>query len=306
MLNIKTMQYLESIYKSKSFTRASEELHISQPAISEAIANLEKELGFVMMHRTPQSLAFTSEGEEFMRYVKRTLDHYEHTLEVAQELSDLHNARLHMGISPSVGMNIFSLVYTKYAALWPGVKVQIDEGPMFEQIDKIQREVIELAYNALPNPGEFKGLKLMPLTKAPIYVVLRPGHPWCKRDKISIADFDGQNIVLLNEESKIRVAILEEFAKKGVVPHIISSHYQVFSMLQMVKVSNSIGFINDSPGCSFIALLKDKYVLKPFVEPVYFPVGFMHKEGKKLSKAAKHLIGLVKAELEEQNNGERI
>ena len=43
MLNIKTMQYLESIYKSKSFTRASEELHISQPAISEAIANLEKE-----------------------------------------------------------------------------------------------------------------------------------------------------------------------------------------------------------------------------------------------------------------------
>jgi len=298
MLDIKTMQYLEAIYKNKNFTKASHELYVSQPAISEAISSLEQELGFIIMIRTPQKVTFTTEGEEFMRYVRRVMGDYTRAQEAAQELSDLRSASLHLGISPTVGMPIFSLVYTQYMQRWPGVHVQIDEGPMIEQIAKLQSDVIELSYNALPVPNEFKNLKTLPVRKAQIYAVVSPNHPVAKLKKISFGELEGKNVVLLNEDSKIRASMLEEFAKNGVVPKIISSHYQVMSMLQMVKISNSIGFIDDSPGCSFVAQLKEKFALIPFDKPVYFQVGFIAKENRHLSKAARNLIALVKENIQ--------
>ncbi len=297
MLDIKIMQYLEAVHKSKNFTKASHELHVSQPAISEAIASLEKELGFIIMLRTPQKVTFTTEGEEFMRYINKILADYVTIQEVAQELSNLRSASLQLGISPTVGMPIFSLVYTKYMQQWPGVHVQISEGPMREQISKLQDDVLELAYNALPEPGEYKNLKSFPIGRAEVFAVVSPRHPLSKLAKISFADLDGEKIVLLNEDSKIRTVMMEQFVKNDVVPHIISSHYQVLAMLQMVKISNSIGFIDDSPGCSYVAQLKDKFILIPFEKPVVFPVGFIAKENRRLSKAARNLIALVKESL---------
>lgn len=303
MLDIKTMLYLDAIHKYKNFTKASRELHISQPAISESVASLEKELGFIIMLRTPQKVVFTPEGEEFIGYVKRVIEDYTRTQEAALELSNLRSASLHLGISPTVGMPIFSLVYTTYMEQWPGVHIQIDEGPMHEQIIKLQDDVLELSYNALPDPDTFKNLKLIPLTKSQIYAVVSPHHPLAKRKKVAFTDFKDKNVILLNEDSRIRAIMLEQFRKNGIIPHIISSHYQVLSMLQMVKISNSIGFIDDSPGCSYVAQLKDKFVLIPFEKPLYFPVGFIVKENRRLSKAALNLIALVKTTLKSKNEG---
>ena len=56
-----------------------------------------------------------------MRYVRRVMEDYTRAQEAAQELSDLRSASLHLGISPTVGMPIFSLVYTQYMQRWPGV-----------------------------------------------------------------------------------------------------------------------------------------------------------------------------------------
>lgn len=63
------MRYLEAIYRLKSYTKAAEELFISQPSLSNAIHSLEKELGVSLIDRSRQPLRFTFEGERFMWHV---------------------------------------------------------------------------------------------------------------------------------------------------------------------------------------------------------------------------------------------
>ena len=73
MLDIKRLQYLEAVYRYHNFTRASEELFVSQSAISMAIKSLEADLGVRLIVRSPQSVAFTYEGEQLVQHARRIL-----------------------------------------------------------------------------------------------------------------------------------------------------------------------------------------------------------------------------------------
>lgn len=66
MLDLKRLQYLDAVYRYRNFTRASEELFVSQPAISAAVSSLEKQLGVKLIVRTPKAVEFTDAREQFI------------------------------------------------------------------------------------------------------------------------------------------------------------------------------------------------------------------------------------------------
>ena len=68
MLDLKRLHYLDAVYRYRNFTRASEELFVSQPAISAAVSSLEKQLGVKLIMRTPKAVEFTDEGEQFSEF----------------------------------------------------------------------------------------------------------------------------------------------------------------------------------------------------------------------------------------------
>ena len=77
MLDLKKLRYLDAIYKYGSFTQASKELFVSQPAISAAITSLEKQLGVELLIRNSKSVTFTPAGERFMIYTQHILQECE-------------------------------------------------------------------------------------------------------------------------------------------------------------------------------------------------------------------------------------
>lgn len=90
MLDIKRLQYLEAVYRYHNFTRASEELFVSQSAISMAIKSLEADLGVRLIVRSPQSVAFTYEGEQLVQHARRILLECENA---EREMADPPRAR---------------------------------------------------------------------------------------------------------------------------------------------------------------------------------------------------------------------
>jgi DNA-binding transcriptional LysR family regulator len=294
MLDIKNMQYLEAIYRLKNFTHASAELHVSQPAISAAISAMEKDLGFKLMTRTPQRVEFTTAGKNFMLYVQRMLEDYKKTLMAADDLSQVAQGSLRLGISPTVGLNMFSLIYNSYTKVYPNISVHIQEGPMVEHIEKVRNGAVEIAYNALPDdPSVYPEIEIKSMGKTSLYAIFNPGHHLSKYKALPLSLLEGENLVLLNEKSLIRKLILQKCEEDGVVPKVIATHDQILSMLHVVNLSNGIGFIDSSPNCSASGLVKGKFVLRPFDPPIIFDVGFIKKAHTKLSKAASLLVKMT-------------
>ena len=73
MLDFRRLQYLYAVYRYRNFTRASEELFVSQSTISTAIKSLEDDLGVRLIVRTPKEVIFTYEGEQFLLCVRKIL-----------------------------------------------------------------------------------------------------------------------------------------------------------------------------------------------------------------------------------------
>ena len=293
MLDIKKLTYLEAVYRHKNFTKASEELYISQPAISTAISSLEKEYKVRLLKRTPKDVTFTPEGEKFMLHVVRILSNCREAQQELADMSEETRNTLRLGISPTLGAQFLPILYDELFPAWPNSQIFIDEGTCQNHIDRLEADIINLAYNGIPASIDTDSLEIIPVTTSEICVLMHPDHPLSDHETICITELESEMLAMMGSSSLIRSLILHEFEKHGCIPNIVSSHEQISCMIQMIHLGNYIGFINTNKrhmasGCSGL-------VIRPLKEPVYMNAGFIKKKGKTLTHLENAVISLVRS-----------
>lgn len=298
MLDIKKLKYLESIYKHKNFTRASEELYVSQPAISVAINSLEREMGVKLINRTSKEVSFTNEGEDLMPYVYRILNEVDKAEKLVSEMALVNNNKLNLGVSYSLSVRLIPFLYTNFFVNWTESKIHLDEGPSYSHLEKILDGTLDITFNAIPIKEKLKNVEVVPVTKAQVYVILNKDNPLTRYESIPFEALVSYPICMLDKKARITEAILENFKKRHEEPQIVSNQFQVISMLNMIKLGNTIGFINVDEGIIDFGLEKYKAVVRSLEEPIYLDVGFFYKKDKYLPLIAKEMMNFVKENLE--------
>ena len=153
MLDFRRLQYLYAVYRYRNFTRASEELFVSQSTISTAIKSLEDDLGVRLIVRTPKEVIFTYEGEQFLLCVRKILQDCQEAETRMADLSETKNQILHLGISPTLGLKLQIFLHSpEFAQKFPKATIYLDEGSMNNHIEKLRQGALDLCYNALPAP----------------------------------------------------------------------------------------------------------------------------------------------------------
>ena len=293
MLDIKRLQYLVAVYRYHSFTRASEELFVSQSAISMAIKSLEAELGVQLIVRSPQNVDFTQEGKLLVKHALRILLDCENAEREIADLSESKSYTVHLGLSPSLGFAFQRFLYTEeLRRAYPKATLYIEEGSMNNHIVKIQQDLMDLSFNALPclEDGKSLGLNLVPITTARIYAIMCPTHPLANRAVLTAKDFEGVDIVTLDERSAIRTLVMSHLKQSGITPCVRSSHEQIFCMLNTIKFGNFVGFINADAPYMVQHLHQIGLILRQFEPALEFQAGFLSKAGKTLPRIAESLI----------------
>lgn len=290
MLDLRRLQYLDAVYRYRSFTKASEELYVSQPAISSAISAMEKELGVVFIIRNTKDITFTPAGEQLMVHAKKILQSCSQAEADLKEWSGIESRTMRLGISPTVGSSILKLVYSKLVLKWDSARIYLDEGSMLNHVEKIKNNLLDLSYNALPDFPEQYGLTTIPITSYEIRVLLKPNHPLAKLPRIPISALENEKLVMLDDKSRTYEAVVSEFIRLGIVPNIVSQHEQIICMLNMIQSDNYVGFIDNG----YFPLDRHNFALVPFEQPIRFDVGFFMQERKSVSRIAADLIELTK------------
>ena len=295
MLDLRRLQYLDAVYRYRNFTRASEELFVSQSTISVAIKAMEEELGVKLIIRTPKEVTFTYEGEQFLLYAQRILRECEDAERKMADLSDAKNQILHMGISPTLGLKLQCFLHSEeFSRKWPKAILYLDEGSMNNHIEKIRQEALDLSFNALPQGGDLTGLELIPIATAQVCAVMLPSHPLAKYDAIQLKQMKDTDIILLDEKSRIWNRVMTEFNQAGVFPRVRSTHEQIFCMLNMIKLGNFVGFLNASDPYMYQYLISSGLAVRAMDPPVTFDAGFLIKANRRLPKIATELISFTR------------
>src|SRR5215469_9189063 len=115
-MELRHLRYFVAVAQKKHFTQAAEELNLAQPALSQQIQQLERELGLLLLERTSRSVRLTLAGEVFLRRAERILREVELAQQEMQEFAGLKRGRVVIGTLQSLEAFHFSALLARFHA----------------------------------------------------------------------------------------------------------------------------------------------------------------------------------------------
>ncbi len=286
-MDLRKLIYLEAIYRYKSFTKAAEELHISQPAITNAINALEEYLQVELIDRSARfkTLRFTEAGERLVQWARRIMEDFDGAEREMRAYSDAGSVTLRLGISNMVGSWLYNNIYSGFMREYPESELIIKEYPWAEICEKVARSELDMAYTTWEKGFEDERLELHYFYDSELYLVLPPDHPLCALERVPIRQLDGQALSVFAESSLIHKIVAERCSQAGISPRLISVTQHLTAMLEMIDQGIAIGFVVRDQKA--VTINKSRYALRPLEGPILLETGFILRRGVPPTKIMK-------------------
>ena len=163
--------------RRKSVSRAAEALHLTQPAISKTLAELEEIVGARLMNRSRAGFSLTAAGEVFLHYALTSHGALRQGLDALARDRGVPDAELAIGALPSVAARVIPQAVARFRALDRATVPRIVTGPNGYLLDQLRAGAVDLVVGRLGHPEAMKGLSFAQLYSERIALVVRPGHP---------------------------------------------------------------------------------------------------------------------------------
>lgn len=192
VLDVK-LETLLTVYKKKNFTRAAEELSLTQPAVSHHINLLEQELGVKIFHRSKNDLKLTREGEIIIKYAKRIKVLYE---KMQQEIEDERKqmTKIRVGVTHTAESNLITEVLAKYGNMNSGISITIITDTINNLYDMLSNYEVDLAIveGRLNEPG----INALLLDTDYLVCVVSNNNPLAKKSMVTLNDIKKEKLIL--------------------------------------------------------------------------------------------------------------
>lgn len=113
-MNLNQLYYFKKLAELKHFTKAAQELHISQPSFSYSISTLEEELGTCLIERNNRHISLTKNGEEFLKYTNACLHELEAGIRIVKKNEDLQTGKVNIGYIPTIAASFIPKLVKDY------------------------------------------------------------------------------------------------------------------------------------------------------------------------------------------------
>jgi DNA-binding transcriptional LysR family regulator len=290
VLELRQLRYVEAVARHRHFTRAAEELHVAQSALSHQVRRLEAELGTELFERTSRRVAPTEAGEAVAARARRVLAEVEGAREEVEELRGAVRGRVSIGaLLPAGEIDVPGLV-AKFSAAHPGIEVGMREGTAGDMLDHLAQDDVDAAFVLLFGDAP-AGLVVEPLSEDELVAVFAPGEAPGK-SSVSAADLSDRVIVAPRSGSAIKAALDQFFARAGEPLRVSLESGDPFLLLCLVAGGFGTAILprsltrREGPAVEVRAL-------RPAVR---LPVVLLWREGRHISPAAREFIEFARRE----------
>lgn len=251
------MQFKEQVYvltleKYRNFSKAAEELGISQPALSTFLTNLERSLGTQLFNRSAKPMSLTDAGELYVRkarQVMRLKDEFD--LELAHLVKG-RSARIHVGVQHIRAPHIVPPLMMAQHQSFSNLEIILHEGPGEDLYKMLREGQLDLLF--ANTRGDQPGWDALSLFNERLLLVVPHDHPMAEKANktsgpypwIDISLFRNDHFVLLPESYSIRYYMDQLFHQEGWFPKDFAVYSQTEVSLRMISASCGVGFVLES------------------------------------------------------------
>jgi LysR family cyn operon transcriptional activator len=231
-----SVRYLKAVADHGSFTRAAAALHVSQPALSQQIRELEGRMGAQLLDRSGRTVRPTDVGEAYLRHVRRALDELEVGGRAIRDVQDLSSGALRLGFTPSFAIYLLGPLIRRYRDRFPGIVLTITEMAQEEMERAVSTDVLDvgLAFSDVLA----QDVEWLPLHAERLSLIVGQEHPAATGDReMDTAALAAESLALLGPTFATRVTVDRYLRRHGVQPLVAVEANSIAAVVEIVRVA---------------------------------------------------------------------
>lgn len=207
------LRVFHAVAKHLSFTRAAEELYLTQPAVTFQIRQLEEHFNTRLFDRHHNRISLTQAGDAVFSYAERILELYRETEKVVTEMTGETRGIIKLGASTTIGEYLLPPILSGYHERFPRVQIRLSVDNTSLVIRKLEDATIDMGM--VEGPVSNKNIAVAPCFEDELVVIFAPDHPFAAMEEIPLSKLKQHPFVSREEGSGTRMVISEHLAKGG-------------------------------------------------------------------------------------------
>ncbi len=247
-MNLKQIELVVEIAKTRNFTQAAKNLFISQPALSAQIKALEDELGFPLFIRNrKRPIELTEGGRSFVFHAQKVNADLMSMRGALGEFREGGGGEARIGLFLTFGYTCVGKIIEGFRQSHPGIKIFFKIGISSELLDDLKAGVLDVAIVMDSYPGQLpvdKSLSHYLVSQSMLAVIANKNHPLATRSSVSLKDLDGESVLLPSHSSPMRQTLENSMQALDAHPVVIGESSQADAVIQLAASNIGMGFLS--------------------------------------------------------------
>ncbi len=236
------LSVFRAVARHLSFSRAAEALHLSQPAVSKHIRQLEAELGVQLFHRQGNRVELTDAGRIVADYAQRVSVLTEEVRRVLGELEGLQRGYLRVGASTTPGLYLLPQVLARFQDKYPGIEATLTIANSADITRRVLNGEVDLGFVGVPT--EVTGLQVRPFAEDEIVLIVPPGHSLAQQQAFAPGLLVEDTLILREAGSGTQQIAQSQLSELGVKPKRVMGLSGCEAVKRAVAAGLGVAFVS--------------------------------------------------------------
>jgi DNA-binding transcriptional LysR family regulator len=217
MITSRQLEYFQAVARELHFTRAAAALRIAQPALSQHIRKLERQLGVTLFDRDRHRVALTPAGTALLDHAERILADVAAVEDEMRDWAGGIRGRIRVGTARGAATRLAAML-ARFCAAHPAVDIELREETTDEMVADLHAGKLDVATLAALPPLADTRLATHQLPSEPLVLVTARSGPFARRRRIPLQALDGVDLALYGPGSAVRAIVVSALAAAGATP----------------------------------------------------------------------------------------
>jgi DNA-binding transcriptional LysR family regulator len=290
-VHLETLRLYCDVVRLRSFSRGAEQSFVSQSAASQAVQQLETQLGVVLIDRTKRPFVVTREGEAFYEAARGILEAWEKAKTEVAAVKARVDGTVRVAAIYSVGLHDMSRPMQQFMSMYPDARVQLECLHPHKVVEAVLTGEADIGVMSYP-PAD-RALRVVALREEPMALVCHPHHRLARRRVVMPAELTGEAFVAFDAGLTIRKAIDRALRQHNVRVNVVMEFDNIETIKQAIFIAAGISILPRHT-VQKEASIKTLAAVEVAVPDLVRPVGIVHRRHRPLTPTAERFVQMLR------------
>src|SRR5213594_3057399 len=290
-VHLETLRLYCDVVRLRSFSRGAAQNYVSQSAASQAMQQLEAELGVALLDRTKRPFVVTPEGQAFYEACRGLLVSWDKAKAGIAAVKARVDGTVRVAAIYSVGLHDVSRHMQRFMSLYPEARVQLECLHPHKVVEAVIQGEADVGIMSYP-PAD-RALSIVPLRSEPMAFVCHPNHRLARRRLVTPADLNGETFIAFDAGLTIRKAIDRALRQHNVRVNIVMEFDNIETIKQAIIIASGVSILPRHT-VQKEASIRTLAAVDVAIPDLVRPIGIVHRRHKPLTPTAERFVQMLK------------